>query len=235
EDKFLDIHKPLFMQMWNSKFSKEFYIQEVHKPRHLPQPAVFFSNPVLETLTRTPWWFIPIYWTPIMVTMFTLGVRYEPVNVMLVGFVFGMLSWTLAEYSIHRFVFHYDEGIPEGTLAQVAHFLLHGVHHFLPMDQLRLVMPPVLSTFLAVHILALLTLIFTPGMLHAVGCGLITGYVLYDECHYWLHHGTTKNERLAYLKSYHLRHHYKDYKSGFGITSDFWDNIFGTNFCDPEY
>ncbi|KAJ2510625.1 fatty acid alpha-hydroxylase [Coemansia sp. RSA 2049] len=234
DEKFLDLRKPLFMQMWRSKFTKDFYIREVHKAHHLPGPAVFFSNSILETFTRTPWWVIPVYWTPIMITLLVLGIKYEPANVLFVGFVFGLISWTLLEYSMHRFVFHYDENIPEGKLAQVAHFLLHGVHHYLPMDPLRLVMPPALSTFLALNILAILSCIFTPGMLHAVAAGLITGYVLYDECHYWLHHGSTSNKQLTQLKTYHLRHHYKDFKAGFGITSDFWDKIFGTEFATPE-
>ncbi|KAJ2457051.1 fatty acid alpha-hydroxylase [Coemansia sp. RSA 2424] len=235
EEEFLDINKPLFMQMWNSKFTKEFYLREVHRPRHLPRPAVFFANPVLETFTRTPWWFIPIYWMPIVCTLLHFGVQYESVEVMFVGFVLGLVSWTLLEYSMHRFVFHYDDNIPEGTLAQVAHFLLHGVHHFLPMDQLRLVMPPALSTFLALNILAVLSIVFSAGMIHAVSAGLVTGYVLYDECHYWLHHGTSQNKRLSALKTYHLRHHYKDFKAGFGITSDFWDNVFGTQFVTSDH
>ncbi|KAJ1729333.1 fatty acid alpha-hydroxylase [Coemansia biformis] len=234
DEAFLDLSRPLFMQMCRSRFSKEFYLQEVHRARHLPQPAVFFANPVLEMLTRTPWWVIPLYWVPIIATILTLGAEYEPPNVMLVGFIFGLVSWTLVEYSIHRFVFHYDENLPEGTLAQVAHFLLHGVHHYLPMDPLRLVMPPVLSTFLGLIILGLMCCIFTPGMVHAVISGLATGYVLYDECHYWLHHGMSPSKYLCKLKTYHLRHHYKDFKAGYGITSDFWDNVFGTQFVTPE-
>ncbi|KAJ2450201.1 fatty acid alpha-hydroxylase [Coemansia sp. RSA 2336] len=234
EEKFLDIHRPLVIQMWKSRFTNEFYLREVHKARHLPQPAVFFENKFLEMFTRTPWWVIPLYWAPILATLLVLGSEYEPANVMLVGFMFGLVSWTLMEYSIHRFIFHYDENLPEGTVAQGIHFLLHGVHHFLPMDPMRLVMPPALSTFLGLIILGILCCIFTPGMIHAVAAGLTTGYVLYDECHYWLHHGTSKNKHLSQLKTYHLRHHYKDYKAGFGITSDFWDNVFGTKFATPE-
>ncbi|KAJ1832112.1 fatty acid alpha-hydroxylase [Coemansia sp. RSA 2711] len=234
EDKFLDLTRPLVMQMWNSKFTRDFYIREVHKAHHLPQPAVFFENRFLEAFTRTPWWVIPLYWCPILATLLVLGARYEPFNVMLVGFAFGLVSWTLMEYSIHRFIFHYDENIPEGMLAQMAHFLLHGVHHYLPMDPLRLVMPPALSTFLGLNILGLLCLVFTPGMVHAVAAGLTAGYVMYDECHYWLHHGTSANKYLCQLKTYHLRHHYKDFKAGFGITSDFWDNIFGTQFVSSD-
>lgn len=30
------------------------------------------------------------------------------------------------------------------------------------------------------------------------------------------------------LKKYHLEHHYKNYQLGFGVTSWFWDEVFGT-------
>jgi sterol desaturase/sphingolipid hydroxylase (fatty acid hydroxylase superfamily) len=30
------------------------------------------------------------------------------------------------------------------------------------------------------------------------------------------------------LKKYHLQHHFKDYQKGFGVTSKFWDKVFGT-------
>ena len=30
------------------------------------------------------------------------------------------------------------------------------------------------------------------------------------------------------LKKYHLQHHFADYENGFGVTSRFWDRVFGT-------
>jgi 4-hydroxysphinganine ceramide fatty acyl 2-hydroxylase len=30
------------------------------------------------------------------------------------------------------------------------------------------------------------------------------------------------------LKKYHLQHHFADYDNGFGVTSRFWDWVFGT-------
>ena len=30
------------------------------------------------------------------------------------------------------------------------------------------------------------------------------------------------------MKKYHLAHHFLDYELGFGVTSRFWDDIFGT-------
>ena len=34
------------------------------------------------------------------------------------------------------------------------------------------------------------------------------------------------------LKKYHLAHHYADYENGFGVTSRFWDVVFGTELSD---
>lgn len=68
-------------------------------------------------------------------------------------FLTGLLTWTLTEYLLHRFVFHYE---PKTDLGKQLHFLMHGVHHDYPNDSLRLVMPPVISLPLAVGILCTL-------------------------------------------------------------------------------
>src|SRR5258707_15189470 len=39
--------------------------------------------------------------------------------------------------------------MPDNRVAITMHFLLHGIHHYLPMDKLRLVMPPTLFLALA--------------------------------------------------------------------------------------
>ncbi|OMH84653.1 Ceramide very long chain fatty acid hydroxylase SCS7 [Zancudomyces culisetae] len=227
---FIDPAKPLFKQIWNSNFSKEFYLEQVHIPRHLPGPATFFENEYLEIFTRTPWYVIPIFWLPVSAYFYYLGLNIATHSIMLQSFAFGVFLWTLLEYGIHRFVFHFDEMIPEGTLSQVAHFTLHGFHHFLPMDSMRLVMPPALSVFLSIFVYSFMCALFPPGVQHGVIAGLSFTYVLYDEVHYWLHHGQFTVDYIKRLKSYHLEHHYRTYTYGFGITSDFWDKIFGTTF-----
>lgn len=34
KNQFLDLDRPLIMQVWNSEFSKSFYLQQVHQPRY---------------------------------------------------------------------------------------------------------------------------------------------------------------------------------------------------------
>ena len=114
------------------------------------------------------------------------------------------------------------------------HFLLHGIHHYLPMDRYRLVMPPTLFVVLATPFWKLAHTIFYWNwhMATAVFCGGIFGYICYDLTHYFLHH---QNLPLWYkeLKKYHLAHHFLDYELGFGVTSRFWDRVFGTELPPP--
>jgi 4-hydroxysphinganine ceramide fatty acyl 2-hydroxylase len=139
-------------------------------------------------------------------------------------FVLGILLWTLIEYLIHRYIFHYE---PKSHLGKRLHYIVHGVHHDYPNDARRLVMPPSISVPLAVLFYILFLLIFgrlAPG----VFAGLVFGYVCYDMLHYATHHFPMKRGLWLWLKQYHLRHHYKDDDAGFGISSPLWDFVFGT-------
>src|SRR5438045_2776948 len=43
----------------------------------------------------------------------------------------GVVIWSFVEYTMHRFVFHYE---PKTRWGQTLHFLVHGVHHDYPSD-----------------------------------------------------------------------------------------------------
>src|SRR5207302_2703084 len=80
--------------------------------------------------------------------------------------------------------------MPDNRVAITMHFLLHGIHHYLPMDKLRLVMPPTLFLALATPFWHLAHTIFAFNWYvgTVVFCGGIFGYVCYDLTHYFLHH-----------------------------------------------
>lgn len=229
--KFLDLNRPLFPQVWFGGFSKDFYLDQVHRPRHYKggQSAPIFGN-FLEPLTKTPWWMVPTVWLPAIAYGTYLAREGLENDVKLASFwILGLCIWTLAEYGLHRFLFHLDDYLPDNRVGITMHFLLHGVHHYLPMDKYRLVMPPTLFVVLASPFWKLAHLVFywDWSVAMAVFCGGIFGYVCYDLTHYFLHH---QNLPLWYkdLKKYHLQHHFLDYENGFGVTSRFWDRVFGT-------
>jgi len=134
--KFLDLSQPLLWQLWNSDYSKAFYLEQVHIPRHLVGSAKIFGSPFLEVFTKTPWYMIPIFWMPVIAynvnKSLEVGLTADQAATIFFG---GMVFWTLAEYVIHRFLFHVDDFLPDSSFWLVAHFLLHGIHHYLPMDR----------------------------------------------------------------------------------------------------
>jgi len=233
---FLDLSKPLIMQVWNSNWSKDYYLQQVHQPRHLPQPARLFGPWYLEMFTRTQWYIVPLIWAPItawfLVKSYTGQIAdgsstAQATGTTLACFLFGNLFWTFIEYAMHRFLFHIDDYLPEHQFALLLHFLLHGIHHYLPMDRLRLVMPPILFAALSAPFLKLAHALFPANLAKGVIAGSYTFYILYDCMHYAMHH-TKMPQYLKQMKVYHLQHHWKNYELGFGVTSKLWDHVFGT-------
>lgn len=108
--KFLDLNRPLFGQIWFGGFSKEFYLDQVHRPRHYKggESAPLFGN-VLEPLTKTAWWVIPLVWgPPVTYGMYLASAGFESWTAQAALYVVGLCIWTLLEYILHRFLFHLD-------------------------------------------------------------------------------------------------------------------------------
>jgi dihydroceramide fatty acyl 2-hydroxylase len=137
----------------------------------------------------------------------------------------GYVVWTLFEYWLHRLVFHLE---PEAGFGARVHWMIHGVHHDHPNDRLRLVMPPAASVPLALLVVGAMWLAVGPMHAPAVAGGFLTGYVIYDEIHYALHHHMPKSELGKRLRELHMRHHFQDDERGFGISAPYWDVVFRT-------
>ncbi|KAG2733613.1 hypothetical protein G9P44_003138 [Scheffersomyces stipitis] len=225
--KFLDLNKPLLMQVLFGGFSKDFYLDQVHRPRHYGKGSAPLFGNFLEPLSLTPWWLVPTVWLPPNLYLFYLGFTNQSKVIALSLWVMGLFVWTFVEYCLHRFLFHLDHYLPDHPAALALHFLLHGIHHYLPMDGYRLVLPPTLFVFLAYPFYRLVFGIFPFYMACSGFAGGTLGYIMYDVTHYVLHH-TNLPSYLQELKTYHLEHHYKNYELGFGVTSKFWDVIFET-------
>ncbi|KAK5451842.1 fatty acid alpha-hydroxylase [Exophiala xenobiotica] len=228
--KFLDLNRPLFPQMLFSKFSKDFYLEQIHRPRHYRggDSAPLFGN-ILEPLSKTAWYVVPSLWLPPVMYGSYLGMSNLPASQGPAYWFLGLFLWTLVEYILHRFLFHLDYYLPDHPVALTLHFLLHGIHHYLPMDKYRLVMPPTLFLILATPFYKLAHTVFWYNWYAAITVfsGGIFGYICYDCTHYWLHHHQLPSY-VRELKKYHLAHHYQNFELGFGVTSKFWDYVWGT-------
>lgn len=150
----------------------------------------------------------------------------------LLYFLFGLAIWTLTEYLLHRFIFHFE---PESKWGQRIHFIFHGVHHDYPQDAKRLVMPPSASIPLAILFYLLFSLFFkNQTFLFAFFAGFLVGYLLYDMLHYAIHHANFKSPLMKELKRHHMMHHFADPARGYGVSSALWDIIFRSNFSKKK-
>ena len=180
----------------------------------------------LDRLTRVHHLVPVVIYVPVVVALFVLGLGRTSVLAAIGLLVAGYFMWTLAEYWIHRVVFHFE---PEDGWGAKLHFLIHGVHHEHPNDPLRLVMPPLASIPLAIGFCLLFRWVFGGDLWMPVAAGFLAGYVIYDEVHYLLHHYVPSNRVGKRLRELHMRHHFQDDTRGFGISAPYWDRVFRTN------
>ena len=144
----------------------------------------------------------------------------------------GLVAWTLAEYLIHRFVFHFE---PRGEFGRRLLYLFHGFHHDFPADSDRIVVSPLASVPLAALFYAVFRIALGPDVASPVFAGFLLGYVCYDLVQYAIHHRSlSRRWPLHLLKKRHLRHHFGDSAVDFGVTSPLWDRLLRTASCPPD-
>src|SRR4030095_15391925 len=165
-----------------------------------------------------------IVYVPVLLVCAYFGFSQVPYYYGTLAYLGGILLWTLVEYIIHRWAFHYE---PKTEWGRKAHFLVHGIHHDYPRDATRLVMPLLVSVPLALFFFYIFSLMFGSYYL-IVFSGFVLGYVSYDSIHYATHHINLKGKVGAFLRAYHLRHHYEDENTAYGVSTPLWDYIFST-------
>ena len=192
--------------------------------------ARIFKSPFLEAMTKTtPLISILVYGPAIAGLLFVaLNVVGLSVGTTITWFLAAFIFWTFAEYFLHRYLFHW---YTEAEWTQRFHFIMHGNHHEYPNDEERLLMPPVPGLILASVLFGLFYLIFLlfgrPELTWAFFPGFFLGYLMYSFVHYAIH----QIKPPKYLKRvwiHHSQHHYQHQNKAFGVSSYFWDIIFGT-------
>jgi sterol desaturase/sphingolipid hydroxylase (fatty acid hydroxylase superfamily) len=183
-----------------------------------------FQNPLLEFFSHTHPATSTVVYVPVAAYASYLSLQHVSPAATIGFAVAGMFIWTVFEYALHRWVFHWEPGSNWGKALR---FWIHGIHHDYPRDHTRLIMPLVVSGPLAVLLYLLYTAAFGASGL-AIYAGFALAYVAYDAIHYASHHLPAKSGLVAFLKAYHLAHHYGDERRGFGVTSPLWDYVLGT-------
>ena len=203
-------------------------------PRRDAEPIRLFKSDFLEFFTHISPVTIIVVWLPIAVLLMVNAVRMAsgsafPVHIPM-GFLTGLFTWTLAEYTLHRFLFHYK---PKSPRQERIFFLFHGIHHAQPQVKTRLVMPlpvsiPGFIIFFGTFYLILAILLKAPQWVAPLMSGFMIGYLIYDLTHYATHHLPMRSGFAKYIKRHHMQHHYKDADTRFGVSFPIWDWVFRT-------
>jgi sterol desaturase/sphingolipid hydroxylase (fatty acid hydroxylase superfamily) len=206
-----------------------------HLPiKHSEESIRLFKSDFLEFFTHISPITIIIIWLPIAVYFLATAISINPYNsfpfYIVASFLIGLLFWTLTEYLLHRFVFHYR---PHTPFQERVIFLFHGIHHATPQDKTRLVMPPVVSVPLALLFFVLFNLTLNnwlgiPLWIYPMFSGFSVGYLIYDLGHYATHHFPMRYGYFKFIKRHHMQHHYKTPDKRFGVSSPLWDIVFRT-------
>lgn len=154
----------------------------------------------------------------LLMAFLVAAVPAEPWPTSLILVVSGLLGWSLMEYAVHRFVLH--------GIAPFRHW--HARHHERPTA--------LIYTPSALSATSIATFVFLPVWLLcnwqracALTLGVSTGYLVYTITHHAIHHGCTRSAWLKQRQLWHGRHHRSiDHPARYGVTTAFWDYIFGT-------
>jgi sterol desaturase/sphingolipid hydroxylase (fatty acid hydroxylase superfamily) len=186
-----------------------------------------FENDFLERLTHVHPIVPLLVWAPVVAWLLWRALAVHdlpPLPVLGIG-VLGILTWTLTEYCLHRFVFHYPA---RSRLGKRFVYLFHGNHHDDPRDKTRLVMPPAGALPIMAVLFLLFGLVVPAPWIEPFTAFFIVGYLVYDYIHYATHHFRMTGPVGKYLRRYHLKHHYSGEVGRYGVSSPLWDIVFGT-------
>jgi len=183
-----------------------------------------FQNAFLERLTVISAIGFMALWAVLLPLIALAGMNSAPTLWALPLAVLGVVLWTVTEYALHRFVFHFE---PRSALLKQVIFVIHGNHHADSNDPLRNLMPPIVSLPVCGAIWALSIWIFGPSGTWFL-LGFMLGYVTYDLVHYACHQLPMKGRIARVLKTHHMRHHHLRARGNYAITGMIWDRIFAT-------
>jgi sterol desaturase/sphingolipid hydroxylase (fatty acid hydroxylase superfamily) len=195
--------------------------------RHEEASIRLFENNFLEALTHVHPIVPLLFWSPVVAWLLWSSLSSHTLGAggIALAAVAGVAVWTLSEYLLHRFLFHFNAS---SRIGKYLVFMFHGVHHDAPRDKSRLVMPPAGAVIVMFFLWQLFGLVVPEPWLEPFLAFFIVGYLCYDYIHYGTHHFPMRHPVLHFLKVYHLQHHHGSKGLRYGVSSPLWDHVFRT-------
>ena len=128
----------------------------------------------------------------------------------------GLLSWSFVEYLVHGILAH---------RYQTFVTTIHGQHHGHPEQVFT---SP--ASWVPVALILFLAGVPLVGTDLAAGFvfGLLIGFLHYEWVHWHIHFRPARTARQRRLRDHHLAHHHVNPRAYHGVTTRFWDRVFGT-------
>jgi len=143
---------------------------------------------------------------------------------LLLAFAAGWALWSWAEYMLHRFAMHHLHG--KGIMSRE-----HLEHHVTSAWSFSTTHLLSWTGMLLVGFLGwapLTWLIAGPVAALAVAVGWAVGYFFYEYQHMVSHLRAPKTAYQHRVRRHHFHHHFGAPMRNHGVTTGFWDHVFGT-------
>ncbi len=138
----------------------------------------------------------------------------------ILALAFGITLWTLAEYLLHRFLGHEHKG---KNFFKAEHSMHHSKANYFAPIYTKIVAALLASLLL----LGLLALLLPFGVALAFIIGFMGMYGIYEATHF-RYHSAKPLKPLLFLRKHHFYHHFHNPRKNHGVTTRFWDRVFGT-------
>jgi 4-hydroxysphinganine ceramide fatty acyl 2-hydroxylase len=172
-------------------------------------------------------WSVLLFIVPIQMLLFFLmreeGIR--PIRI-LGAIPQALLYWSLIEYLIHRFYFHW---VPRNEILRAISGSFHLYHHENPKDLEVINTGWVTGIIGSIFHFLVFKFVFQLSYINSLEMtfGLILVFYYYEWIHYLVHQRVFKNTFLKYLQNFHLTHHVSP-KKNYGQITPIWDYLLGT-------
>jgi len=140
-----------------------------------------------------------------------------------VAALLGILTWSLLEYVIHRFLGH-DRRLSKKTPFGHEHTAHHSRGNYFAAWWKKAAFA--IFFLLGVGSLAIALTDVTVGLAYSLG--LVGFYLYYEVFHRLLHVWEGLGPYARWARRHHFFHHFHDPSRNHGVTSPLWDIVFGT-------
>jgi sterol desaturase/sphingolipid hydroxylase (fatty acid hydroxylase superfamily) len=192
--------------------------------------VTLFQNPVLEFCTYSHPLAAIALWLPLGLVSFAwpeISGSAQGIGVVarVLLALAGVAVWGLAEYAIHRWIFHFPA---KREYSRRLVFVIHGCHHVDPQDARRNMMPLTASIPIGLAVFCLAWWLLGPTPATQFFGAFALSYLAYDVTHFALHQLKFSNPLFRALQERHRTHHFRNARRNYATLSTWVDHLFGT-------